>query len=61
MCTMCNIEKYINNFHRRYTECKDCNCTGGLKRYCENKNKISNQQQIYFEKRRTNVITEKKQ
>ena len=26
-CTMCNIEKHINNFYKRYTECKDCNRT----------------------------------
>ena len=41
-CTMCNIEKHINNFHKRYTECKDCNRTRGLKRYYESKDKISN-------------------
>ena len=26
-CTICKIEKDINNFYKRYTECKDCNRT----------------------------------
>ena len=50
--TVCNTEKDINNFYKTYTECKDCNRTKGLKRYYENKVKISNQQKIYFEKNR---------
>ena len=49
-CTMCNMEKHINNFYKRYSECKDCNRTRGLKRYYENKDKISNQQKLYYEK-----------
>ena len=43
---MCNIEKQINNFYKSYTECKDCNRTTGLKRFFENKYKISNQQKV---------------
>ena len=50
MCTTCNIEKHINSFYKRYTECKDCNRTRGLKRYYENKDKLSNQQKLYYEK-----------
>ena len=50
-CTMCNIEKHINIFYRRYSECKSCNRTIGLKRYHENKEKVSNQQKIYYEKK----------
>ena len=49
---MCNIEKHINNFYKKYSECRDCNRTRGLKRYYENKDKISNQQKIYYEKNR---------
>ena len=30
-CTMCNIEKHINNFYNKYSESKDCNRTRGLK------------------------------
>ena len=50
MCTMCNIEKHINNFYKKYSECRDCNRTRGLKRFYENKDKISNQQ-IYIKKK----------
>ena len=24
-CTMCNIENHIDDFHKKSTECKDCN------------------------------------
>ena len=61
-CTMCNMEKHINNFYKRYSECKDCNRTRELKRYYENKVKISNQQKLYYEKNREkNIITKTKQ
>ena len=50
MCTICNIEKDINNFYKKYSECIDCNRTRGLKRYYENKDNKSNQQKIYYEK-----------
>ena len=43
MCIMCKIEKHINNFYKKYSECRDCNLARGLKRYYENKDKISNQ------------------
>ena len=32
MCTICNIEKNINNFYKKDSECRDCNRTRGLKR-----------------------------
>ena len=60
MCTMCNIEKHINNFYKKYSECRDCNGARGLKRYYENKDKISNQQKIYYEKNRDRIILQKK-
>ena len=44
MCTVCIIEKDINNFYKKYSECRDCNRTRGLKRYYEKKEKLSNQQ-----------------
>ena len=64
MCTICNIEKDINNFYKKNSECIDWNRTRGLKRYYENKDKISNQQKYnmkkiekkyYYRKRRTEV------
>ena len=37
ICTVCNIEKYINNFYKKYSECNDCNIKRGVKRYYDNK------------------------
>ena len=58
-CTMCNMEKHINNFYKRYSECKDCNRTRGLKRYYENKDKISNQQKPYYGKTEKKIFLQK--
>ena len=59
MCTICNIEKHTNNFYKKYTECIDCNRARGLKRYYENKDRISNQQKIYYEKNREKILLQK--
>ena len=59
ICTICTIEKDINNFYKTYTECIDCNRVRGLKRYYENKDKISNQQKIYYEKNREKIVLQK--
>ena len=48
-CTVCKIGKHINNFYKRYSECKDCNIGRGVKRYFDNKDKISIQQKVYHE------------
>ena len=56
ICTQCNIEKHINNFYRKYSECKDCNIKRGVKRYYDNKDKISMQQKIYYEKNRDKLL-----
>ena len=58
-CTMCNNEKHINNFYKKYSEYRDCNRTRGLKRFYENKDKISNQQKIYYEKNREKILLHK--
>ena len=42
--TACNIEKHMNNYYKKYSECKDCNIKLGAKRYFDDKDKISNQQ-----------------
>ena len=39
-CTVCNIEKHINNFYKKYSEFKACNIKRGVKRYYDNKDKI---------------------
>ena len=56
ICTVCNIEKQINNFYKNYSECKDCNIKQGVKCYFDNKYKISLQQKIYYEKNGDIVI-----
>ena len=56
MCTICNIEKNINNVYKKYSE---CNRTRGLKRYYENKEKISSQQKNYYEKSREKLLLQK--
>ena len=59
MCTICNIEKHIKNFYKKYTECIDCNRARGLKRFYEDKDKLSNQQKIYYEKSREKKLLQK--
>ena len=44
---VCNIEKSIDNFYKKYRECKQCNIKRGMKRYYENKDRLSNQREIY--------------
>ena len=56
ICTQCNIEKHINYFYKKYSECKDCNIKRGVKRYYDNKNKISMQLKIYYEKNRDKLL-----
>ena len=58
-CSMCIIEKQINNYYKRYTERKDCNRTRGSNHYHENKDKISNQQKKYYEKNRDKILLQK--
>ena len=57
--TLCNMEKHINNFYKTYSDCKDCNRTRGLKRYYENKDKISNQQKLFYEKTEKKILLQK--
>ena len=56
ICTHCNIEKNIEGFYNKYTECKICNSKISLKRYYENKDKISNQKKLYYEKNREKLL-----
>ena len=50
MCSICNFEIHIKNFYKKYSECKDCNRTRGLKRYYGNEDEISNQQKYVMKK-----------
>ena len=56
ICTQCNIEKHINNFYEKYSECKDCNIKRGVKRYYDKKDKITRQQKLYYEKNRDKLL-----
>ena len=65
-CSMCNIEKHINNFYKiflqhikKFSECRDCKHARRLKGYYENKGKISNQQKIFKEKNRDKILLQK--
>ena len=59
ICTHCNIGKNIENSYNNYAECKNCNSNRSLKRYYENKDKISHQRKIRYEKNRQ-IITQTK-
>ena len=50
-CTLWNIEKDINNFYKKFSEGKGCNRARRLERFCDNKDKTSQQQKKYFEKK----------
>ena len=51
-CVICNTEKSIDKFYNKYRECKQCNIKRSMERYFENKDKLSNQREIYYEKNR---------
>ena len=56
VCVVCNIEKSIDNFYNKYRECKQCNIKRSTRRDYENKDKISMQQKIYYEKNGDKVL-----
>ena len=56
ICTVCKIEEQINNFYKRYSECKDCNIKRSVKRYHDNIDKKSIQQKNYYEKNREKLL-----
>ena len=47
VCTRCNVEKSIEDFYENFTERKLCINNRNLKRHYENKEKISNQKNLY--------------
>ena len=57
ICVNCNTEKSIDKFYKQYRECKLCNIQRSMKRYYENKDKLSNQRKLYYEKK--NVLLAK--
>ena len=49
-CVVCITEKSIDKLYNKYRECKPCNIKRSTRRYFENKDKISNQHKLYYEK-----------
>ena len=60
VCVVCNIEKSIDNFYNKYRECKQCNMKRSMKRYYENKDKLSNQRKLYYGKNRDVLLAKSK-
>ena len=60
LCVVCIIEKSFANFYNKYRECKPCNIKRSTKRYNENKDKISNQHNLYYEKNRDILLARSK-
>ena len=60
ICVVCNIEKSIDDYYNKYRECKQCNIKRSMKRYNENKDKLSNQRKLYYEKNREMLLAKSK-
>ena len=60
VCVVCKTEKNIDNFYNKYRECKPCNIKRSTKRYYENKDKITNQQKLYYERNRDLLLLKSK-
>ena len=60
VCVVCNTEKSIDNFYNKYRECKPCNIKRSTRRYFENKDIISNQHKLYYEKNRDVLLARSK-
>ena len=60
VCVICKTEKFIDSFYNKYRECKPCKILRSTRRYYENKDKISKQHKIYYEKNRDVLIAKSK-
>ena len=58
-CSMRIVEKHTNKFYKKFRECRDCNRARRLNGFYEKKDKISNQQKIYYEKNREKIFLQK--
>ena len=60
VCVVCNIEKSVDKFYNKDRECKQCKNKRSMKCYYENKNKLSNQRKLYYEKSRDILLAKSK-
>ena len=60
ICCMCTIEKHIEDFYNKYTDCEDGNAKRSLKRYYENKDEISNQRKLSYDKNTDKLLQKQK-
>ena len=60
VCVVCNFEKSIDSFYNKCRDCKQCNIQRSMKRYYENKDKLSNQRKLYYEKNRDVLLAKSK-
>ena len=60
ICVVCNIEKSIDKYYNKYKECKQCNIKRSMKRYYENKDKLSDQRKLYYEKNKDVLLARSK-
>ena len=60
VCVVCNTEKSIDNYYNKYRDCKQCNIQRSMNCYYENKDKLSNQRKIYYEKNREVLLAKSK-
>ena len=60
ICVVCNNEKSIDIFYNKYRECEPCNIERSLRRYYENKDKLSNQKKLCYEKNRGVLLAKSK-
>ena len=60
VCFICNTGKSFDNFNNKYRECKQCNIQRSMKRYYENKDKLSNQRKLYYEKNTDMLLAKSK-
>ena len=59
-CSMCNIEKQIEDFQRKKRECENCNSRRSLNYYYDNKDEMSSERKYIVKKKERKTITEKK-
>ena len=55
-CTHCNVEKKIEDFYNKYTDCKNCQRIRSLKRYYEKQKKCQTDEQYISKKNREKLL-----